>query len=133
MLVLSNVPGAQGLARAEAARIPTLVINHKDFTSRADFDAVLDQALKQAGIELVCNAGFMRLHTEDFVRSWWNRHLNIHPSLLPAFKGLHTHARVLEEGREDHRLHRAFRKAGDGYGPDRGPGCAACACRTIRR
>ena len=56
------------------------------------------QTLKQAGIELLCNAGFMRLHTEDFVRSWWNRHLNIHPSLLPAFKGLHTHARVLAEG-----------------------------------
>ncbi len=97
-LVLSNVPGAQGLARAEAAGIPALVVNHKDFASRADFDAVLDQTLKQAGVELLCNAGFMRLHTQDFVRSWWNRHLNIHPSLLPAFKGLHTHARVLDEG-----------------------------------
>ena len=98
VLVVSNVPGARGLLRAETALIPTRTINHKDFTTRADFDAVLDQALKQAEIELVCNAGFMRLHTEEFVRSWWNRHLNIHPSLLPAFKGLHTHARVLEEG-----------------------------------
>ena len=59
---------------------------------------MLDATLKQAGIELLCNAGFMRLHTEAFVRSWWNRHLNIHPSLLPAFKGLNTHARVLAEG-----------------------------------
>jgi phosphoribosylglycinamide formyltransferase-1 len=98
VLVLSNVPGAQGLARAEAANIPALVVSHKDFASRADFDAVLDETLKQAGVELLCNAGFMRLHTEEFVRSWWNRHLNIHPSVLPAFKGLHTHARVLDEG-----------------------------------
>lgn len=98
VLVVSNVPGAQGLLRAETALIPTRTINHKDFASRADFDAVLDETLKEVGIELLCNAGFMRLHTEEFVRSWWNRHLNIHPSLLPAFKGLHTHARVLDEG-----------------------------------
>ena len=98
VLVLSNVPGAQGLTRAEAAGIPARVVNHKDFATRTEFDAVLDQTLKQAGVELLCNAGFMRLHTEEFVRSWWNRHLNIHPSLLPAFKGLHTHARVLDEG-----------------------------------
>ena len=98
VLVLSNVPGAQGLTRAEAAGIPSLVVNHRDFPTRAEFDAVLDQTLKRAGIELLCNAGFMRLHTDEFVRGWWNRHLNIHPSLLPAFKGLHTHARVLNEG-----------------------------------
>jgi len=98
VLVVSNVPGAQGLARAEASGIPTLIINHKDFASREDFDAALDGALQGAQVELLCNAGFLRLHTEGFVRSWWNRHLNIHPSLLPAFKGLHTHARVLDEG-----------------------------------
>ena len=97
-IVISNVPSAQGLLRAEASLIPTLVIDHKTFTSREAFDAALDAALKEAGVELVCNAGFMRLHTEGFVRRWWNRHLNIHPSLLPAFKGLHTHARVLDEG-----------------------------------
>ena len=98
VLVVSNVPNAQGLLRAEAGLIPTLTINHKDFASREEFDEVVDNALKEAGVELLCNAGFMRLHTEDFVRRWWNRHLNIHPSLLPAFKGLHTHARVLDEG-----------------------------------
>lgn len=97
-LVISNVPSAQGLLRAEASLIPTLVIDHKTFDSREAFDAALDAALKEVGVELVCNAGFMRLHTEGFVRRWWNRHLNIHPSLLPAFKGLHTHARVLDEG-----------------------------------
>jgi phosphoribosylglycinamide formyltransferase-1 len=98
VLVVSNVPSAQGLLRAEAGLIPTRIINHKDFSSRDAFDAALDAALKEAGVELLCNAGFMRLHTEGFVRRWWNRHLNIHPSLLPAFKGLHTHARVLDEG-----------------------------------
>lgn len=98
VLVVSNVPSAQGLLRAEAALIPTLVVNHKDFPTREVFDETIDRALTQAGVELLCNAGFMRLHTEDFVRRWWNRHLNIHPSLLPAFKGLHTHERVLEAG-----------------------------------
>ena len=98
VLVISNVPSAQGLARAEAAGIPTRTINHKDFTSREAFDAALTGVLEDAGVELLCNAGFMRLHSEGFVRHWWNRHLNIHPSLLPAFKGLRTHARVLEEG-----------------------------------
>ena len=98
VLVISNVPSAQGLTRAEAAGIPTRTINHKDFASREAFDAALTGALEDAGVELLCNAGFMRLHSEGFVRHWWNRHLNIHPSLLPAFKGLRTHARVLEEG-----------------------------------
>jgi phosphoribosylglycinamide formyltransferase-1 len=98
VLVVSNVPSAQGLLRAEAGLIPTRIIDHKTFSSREAFDAALDAALKEAGVELLCNAGFMRLHTEGFVRRWWNRHLNIHPSLLPAFKGLHTHARVLDEG-----------------------------------
>jgi phosphoribosylglycinamide formyltransferase-1 len=98
VLVISNVASAQGLLRAEAALIPTRVIDHKDSASRDAFDAALDAALREAGVELLCNAGFMRLHTEGFVRRWWNRHLNIHPSLLPAFKGLHTHARVLDEG-----------------------------------
>lgn len=97
VLAISNVPGAQGLARAEEAGISTRTINHKDF-SRETFDAALDGALKEAGVELLCNAGFLRLHTEGFVLRWLNRHLNIHPSLLPAFRGLHTHARVLDEG-----------------------------------
>jgi phosphoribosylglycinamide formyltransferase-1 len=97
-LVISNVPDVQGLARAEDAGIPTRVVNHKDFASRPDFEAVLEAALHEARVELLCNAGFMRLLTEGFVTRWLNRHLNIHPSLLPAFKGLHTHARVLESG-----------------------------------
>ena len=95
---ISNVPQAQGLLRAEAALIPTLTINHKDFPDREAFDAALDAALKEAGVELLCNAGFMRLHTPGFVESWRDRHLNIHPSLLPAFRGLHTHERVIAAG-----------------------------------
>ena len=98
VLVISNVPAAQGLLRAEAGLIPSRVINHRDYASREDFDLALDAALNEAEVELLCNAGFMRLHTEGFVRRWWDRHLNIHPSLLPAFKGLHTHQRVLEAG-----------------------------------
>lgn len=98
VLVISNVPGALGLARAEETGIATRTINHKDCASREAFDAALDGALKEAGVELLCNAGFLRLHTEGFVMGWLNRHLNIHPSLLPAFKGLHTHTRVLDEG-----------------------------------
>jgi phosphoribosylglycinamide formyltransferase-1 len=98
VLVISNVPSAQGLARAEEAGIATLTVNHKDFASREDFDVVLDETLRQAEIDILCNAGFMRLHTPGFVQAWRDHHLNIHPSLLPAFKGLHTHERVLEAG-----------------------------------
>lgn len=98
VLVISNVPGAYGLTRAEAAGIPTLTINHKDFPSREEFDAAIDAALREARIELLCNAGFMRLHTPGFVEGWRDRHLNIHPSLLPAFRGLDTHARVIDAG-----------------------------------
>jgi phosphoribosylglycinamide formyltransferase-1 len=68
--VVSNVPHAQGLAHAEAASVPTLTVNHKDFASRDAFDAALTAALEEAQIELLCNAGFMRLHTEGFVRRW---------------------------------------------------------------
>jgi phosphoribosylglycinamide formyltransferase-1 len=98
VLVISNVPQAQGLLRAEEALIPTLTINHNDFPSREAFDAALDAALNDAGVEILCNAGFMRLHTPGFVECWRDRHLNIHPSLLPAFRGLHTHERVIAAG-----------------------------------
>jgi phosphoribosylglycinamide formyltransferase-1 len=88
----------QGLVRAEEAGIPTCTIKHHDYPSRAAFEAALNDALKQSRVELLCNAGFMRLLTEGFVSCWLDRHLNIHPSLLPAFRGLDTHARVLAAG-----------------------------------
>ncbi|NQV54734.1 MAG: phosphoribosylglycinamide formyltransferase [Rhodospirillales bacterium] len=97
-IVISNVADVEGLARAEAAGIETCVIDHKFFDGREPFEAALTEALKTAGVELVCLAGFMRLLTGDFVSEWLDRLINIHPSLLPAFKGLDTHARAIEAG-----------------------------------
>lgn len=97
-LVISNVPGAYALTRAQAAGVPTLVIDHKEFADRAGFEAALDAALRQAGIDLLCLAGFMRLLGGGFVEGWRDRVINIHPSLLPAFRGLHTHERAIAAG-----------------------------------
>lgn len=96
--VISNVPGVQGLERAEKAGIETGVINHKDFADRDGFEDALNQSLISADVDLVCLAGFMRILTDGFVNRWLDRLINIHPSLLPSFKGLHTHERALEEG-----------------------------------
>ncbi|NJM34391.1 MAG: phosphoribosylglycinamide formyltransferase [Rhodomicrobium sp.] len=97
-VVISNRPGAQGLVRAEAAGIAALTINHKAYRGRAAFEAELDRALRAAGVEIVCCAGFMRLLTADFVEAWRDRQLNIHPSLLPAFKGLDPQRQALDAG-----------------------------------
>ena len=97
-IAISNNPDAEGIAIAEAAGVRVQVINHKEFEDRDTFDAALDATLRDARVELVCNAGFMRILTSGFVSHWHNRQLNIHPSLLPAFKGLHVHDRVLESG-----------------------------------
>ncbi len=96
--VLSNKDQAYGLERAQAAGISTSVISHKDYPDRASFDAAMDKQLRLLGVELLCLAGFMRLLSEGFVNSWHDRMINIHPSLLPSFKGLHTHERALEQG-----------------------------------
>jgi phosphoribosylglycinamide formyltransferase-1 len=96
--VVSNEAAAPGLARARAAGIETRVVPHRDHPDRASFDAALDAALREAGAELVCLAGFMRLLTDGFVAAWRDRMINIHPALLPAFKGLHTHERALAAG-----------------------------------
>ena len=96
--VISNVAEAYGLERAKAAAIPAQVIDHRGFPDRESFDAALDEAFAAAGAELVCLAGFMRLLTPGFVNRWRDRLINIHPSLLPAFKGVHTHERALEAG-----------------------------------
>jgi phosphoribosylglycinamide formyltransferase 1 len=97
-LVVSNKPGVQGLERAAKAGISTQVIRHSAFPERAGFDAALDAALRAAGVEIVCLAGFMRLLTPEFVIGWGDKIVNIHPSLLPAFKGLNTHQRALDSG-----------------------------------
>jgi phosphoribosylglycinamide formyltransferase 1 len=97
-LVIANVPGVYALERAERAGVPTQVIRHQDFDGRAAFDAALDAALRAAGIDIVCLAGFMRVLSAGFVAGWRDRMINIHPALLPAFKGLHTHDRALAAG-----------------------------------
>lgn len=98
VLVLSNDAAAGGLAHAGRAGIPTKVVPHRGFRDRASFDAAIDRELEAAGVELVCLAGFMRLLTDGFVAAWRDRMINIHPSLLPAFPGLDTHARALAAG-----------------------------------
>jgi phosphoribosylglycinamide formyltransferase 1 len=98
-LVLSNRADAGGLAHAAAGGVPSMVIDHRPFRGdRAAHEAALDAALRAGGVEIVCLAGYMRLLTPFLVGRWAGRMLNIHPSLLPAFPGLHTHARALEAG-----------------------------------
>ncbi len=97
-LVLSNVPGVMGLERAEKAGIPVAVVNHKNFPDRETFEDAVHEAISAVAPDIVCLAGFMRILTDSFVSRWLNRLINIHPSLLPAFRGLHTHERVLEAG-----------------------------------
>jgi phosphoribosylglycinamide formyltransferase-1 len=103
VLVLSNVPDAGGLQIAKAAGIETVVIDHKQFgKDRAAFEAAMQSALERHKIEIVCLAGFMRILTASFVEKWRGRMLNIHPALLPAFKGLDTHKRALEAKVKQH-------------------------------
>lgn len=98
-VVISNRTDAAGLERARQSGIPTLVIESKPFgRDRAGFEAVLQAALDERGVELICLAGFMRLFTADFVRRWYGRMLNIHPSLLPSFPGLDPHGQALRAG-----------------------------------
>jgi phosphoribosylglycinamide formyltransferase-1 len=102
-LVVSNRPDAAGLDRARSCGIPTAVIDHTTFGGdRETFEQALDRELREQRIDLVCLAGFMRLLTPWFVNRWSGRMLNIHPSLLPQFKGLYTHRRALEAGVKRH-------------------------------
>jgi len=102
-LVLSNRPDAGGLATARANGIATAVVDHKPFgKDRTAFDNAMQTVLEQHNIELICLAGFMRLLSAPFVDRWQERMLNIHPALLPAFKGLDTHKRAIEAGAKVH-------------------------------
>jgi len=101
-LVISNTLNAGGLAKAKALGIKAIVIDHKAYKTRELFERDMDDALRAHNIELVCNAGFMRILTPWFVRRWLGRQLNIHPSLLPKHKGLHTHRRALDAGDKVH-------------------------------
>lgn len=97
-LVLSNNDDAFGLERARRAGIATAIVDHRGFSDRPSFDAEIDRVLRNRGVEIVCLAGFLRVLTPDFVNGWCDKMLNIHPSLLPAYKGLHSHERVLAAG-----------------------------------
>lgn len=101
-LVISNKADAPGLERARVAGIPALVIQPRDYPDKAGHEAAMTQALQAAGVELVCLAGFMRLLSPSFVDAWYDRLINIHPSLLPAFPGLDTHARAIAAGAREH-------------------------------
>ena len=98
VLVLSNVPDAYGLKRARKAGLATEIVDHREFPNRETFDGKVDAVLRAHGVEFVCLAGFMRLLTAKFVEAWRDRMINIHPSLLPKFKGLDTHARAIAAG-----------------------------------
>ncbi len=100
-LVLSNKKEAYGLTRAQKAGLKTHIISHKDFESREAFDAAMDAALKEHQVELICLAGFMRVLSAWFVEQWQGKMINIHPSLLPQYKGLHTHQRAIDAGEKE--------------------------------
>jgi phosphoribosylglycinamide formyltransferase-1 len=98
VLVMSNRPDAGGLFKARDMGIETAVVDHKEFEDRAAFENKLHEALLAANPDVICLAGFMRVLTAEFVEKWQGRMLNIHPSLLPKYKGLHTHKRAIEAG-----------------------------------
>ncbi len=100
-LVISNKANAFGLERAKKAAIPTCILNHNDYVSRETFDQAINKQLQEHAIDIVCLAGFMRLLTPDFVNQWQQRMINIHPSLLPAFKGAHAIRDALEAGAKE--------------------------------
>lgn len=118
VLILSNKADAAGLDFARSRGIATAVIEHKTFgKDRAAFDAVMQSALEEKGVEIVCLAGFMRLLTPGFCEHWAGRMINIHPALLPSFKGLDTHSRALEAGVKIHGCTTHFVTPGMDEGP----------------
>ncbi|XP_019761020.1 trifunctional purine biosynthetic protein adenosine-3 isoform X1 [Dendroctonus ponderosae] len=98
VLVISNIPDVEGLKRAERAGIASKVLSHKDYRNRVDFDMALNKELTIAGVEIVCLAGFMRILSVDFCEKWRGRLINVHPALLPLFKGTHAQRQALEAG-----------------------------------
>jgi len=103
VLVLANTPNAGGLSKAKARGIPTACVDHRAFKGdRPAFEAALTKALEKAAPDIICLAGFMRILAPEFIAHWQGKMLNIHPSILPLFRGLHTHQRALEAGMAVH-------------------------------
>ena len=100
--VISNRPGVKGLERAQQAGIPTEVLDHKGFPDRESFDQAMIQLIDQHEPKVIVLAGFMRILTTEFVNHYLGRLINIHPALLPKYKGLHTHQRALAAGDTEH-------------------------------
>ena len=101
-LVISNKRDAAGLEKARAAGVEAIAIDAKAFPDKRTFEAAIDKELKSRGVEIVCLAGYMRILGADFVAAWSGRMINIHPALLPAYKGLNTHERALADGVAEH-------------------------------
>jgi phosphoribosylglycinamide formyltransferase 1 len=102
VFVASNKPDAGGLIYADEQNITTAAVNHKHFDTREAFDIALNDELQKHNLDLICCAGFMRIMSPVLIRPWAGKMLNIHPSLLPLYKGLHTHARAIEDGAKTH-------------------------------
>jgi len=117
VLVISDNPNAAGLAKARNAGVAAEAIDRAQFRSKAEFEAALQKRLVEAGAELICLAGFMRVLSADFVEAWRDRMLNIHPSILPSFRGIETHQRVLDAGVRMHGCTVHFVRADVDAGP----------------
>lgn len=102
--VITNKPDAYGIKRAQKANIPTEIIDHSQYDSRESFDAELTRRIEKYRPELIVLAGFMRILSDDFVNHFYGKMINIHPSLLPKYRGLHTHKRALDAGDSEHGL-----------------------------
>ena len=98
VIVIANVPNIAGIEIAKEASLPVCTINHNDFNNRELFEKEIHAVLINARVELICLAGFMRILTDHFIQLWLNKIINIHPSLLPSFKGLNTHERAIKSG-----------------------------------
>jgi len=116
-VVVSNIAEAKGLETAAKFAVKTEILSHKGFANRRDYDAQMTELLRQNNIQLVCLAGFMRILSAEFCHEWAGRLINIHPSLLPEFKGLDTHKRAIEAGVKQHGCSVHFVTPGMDEGP----------------
>jgi phosphoribosylglycinamide formyltransferase-1 len=117
VLVISDNPDAAGIAKARNAGVTADAIDRSKYANKAAFEAAIQERLAEAGIELICLAGFMRVLSADFVRQWHDRIINIHPSILPSFRGIDTHQRVLDAGLKMHGCTVHFVRADVDAGP----------------